>query len=102
MTCLCEKNIPEGTALSPKCIKDIWLFSEFESEDLAFLRSLGRSKVYRRGDAVFHQGDAADAMFLIKSGRIKLSKIFEDGREAAIVSSHSADRFMKSLTNPAG
>jgi CRP-like cAMP-binding protein len=48
--------------------------------------------VYCRGDAVFHQGDAANAMFLIKSGRIKLSKIFEDGREAAIVSSHSTDR----------
>jgi CRP/FNR family transcriptional regulator, cyclic AMP receptor protein len=97
MTCLCEKIIPEGMALSPKCIKDIWLFSEFESEDLAFLRSVGKSKVYRRGEAVFHQGDAADAMFLIKSGRIKLTKIFEDGREATLDYRKSGDTFGENI-----
>ena len=75
MTCHCENSIPDGLAVSPKCIKDIWLFSEFNSENMAALASVGRRKTYRQGDVVFHQGDAADSMFLIKSGRINPTTI---------------------------
>ena len=84
MTCLCEKNIPDGTVVSAKCIKDVWPYSEFESEDLTILSSIGIRKEYCRGDAVFHQGDPANSMFFIKSGLIKLSKIFADGREGTL------------------
>lgn len=97
MTCICEKEIPDGIAVSPKCVKDIWLFSEFESEDLAALSSVGRRKEYRRGDVVFRQGDAADAIFLIKSGRIKLNKIFEDGREATLDYRKAGDTFGENM-----
>jgi CRP/FNR family cyclic AMP-dependent transcriptional regulator len=97
MTCLCEKNIPAGIAVSPKCVKDIWVFSGFEAEDLAALSSVGRRKAYRRGDAVFRQGDAAEAMFLIKSGRIKLSKIFADGREVTLDYRKAGDTFGENM-----
>lgn len=93
MTCLCENSIPDGTAVSPKCIKDIGLFSEFESEDLGALASVGKRKVFRRREAVFHQGDPADDMFLIKSGRIKLSKVFADGREVTLDYRKAGDTF---------
>jgi len=97
MTCLCEKKIPEGIAVSPKCVKDIWLFGEFESEELAALTSVGKRKVLRRGEAVFHQGDTADSMFLIKSGRIKLSKIFADGREVTLDYRKEGDTFGENI-----
>ncbi len=93
MTCLCISGIPDGLAVSPKCIKDIWLFSDFSSEDMAALASVGSRKTYQEGEVVFHQGDAADAMFLIKSGRIKLSKIFEDGRQVTLDYRKSGDTF---------
>ncbi|RJQ65783.1 MAG: Crp/Fnr family transcriptional regulator [Desulfobacteraceae bacterium] len=97
MSCLCEKSIPDGSAISPKCVKDIWLFNEFESEDLAILSSIGRRKTYHRGDAVFRQGDAADTMFLIKSGRIKLSKVFTDGREGTLDYRKAGDTFGENM-----
>jgi CRP/FNR family transcriptional regulator len=93
MTCLCENSIPDGTVVSPKCIKDIWLFSEFESKDMDALASIGKQKLFRQRAAVFHQGDQADKLFLIKSGRIKLSKIFEDGREATLDYRKAGDTF---------
>ena len=55
MKCLCENSIPDGMVVSPKYVKDIWLFSEFENEDLAALTSVGKRKVFQRGEAVFHQ-----------------------------------------------
>jgi len=97
MKCFCENSIPDGMVVSPKCVRDIWLFSEFENEDLVALSSVGKRKVFRRGEAVFHQGDTADAMFLIKSGRIKLSKIFADGREVTLDYRKEGDTFGENI-----
>ena len=93
MTCLCENSIPNGTVVSPKCIKNIWLFSELEPKEMDALASVGKQKLFRRRAAVFHQGDSADSLFLIKSGRIKLSKLFEDGREATLDYRKAGDTF---------
>ena len=97
MRCLCESIIPEGAVVTDKCIKDICFFSGFESEDLAALAGAGKQKVFRRREAVFHQGDPADSMFLIKSGRIKLSKIFADGREATLDYRKAGDTFGENM-----
>ena len=37
-----------------------------------------------KGQALFLQGDKADEMFLIKGGRVKLSKVLEDGTELTL------------------
>lgn len=34
-----------------------------------------------KGQSVFLQGDSADEVFLIKGGRIKLTKVLKDGTE---------------------
>ncbi len=36
------------------------------------------------GQALFLQGDPADEMFLIKGGRVKLTKVLEDGNELTL------------------
>jgi CRP/FNR family transcriptional regulator, cyclic AMP receptor protein len=44
-------------------------------------RSIGK---YRKGQVVFSQGDAADAVFYIQKGRMKLTVVSEQGKEAVI------------------
>jgi CRP-like cAMP-binding protein len=39
---------------------------------------------YRKGQAVYRQGDAADTVFYIETGRVKLSVVSSRGREAVI------------------
>jgi len=39
---------------------------------------------YRKGDVVFSQGDAADAVFYIQKGRVKLTVVSGQGKEAII------------------
>jgi len=41
-------------------------------------------KLYKRGQEVFSQGDPAHKMFLIKAGRVKLSKLTEGGDEITL------------------
>ena len=52
-----------------------------------FLANVGDGKAiakYRKGKVVFAQGDAADAVFYIQKGRVKLTVISEQGKEAVI------------------
>jgi CRP/FNR family transcriptional regulator len=73
-----------GIALSPTCIGTLWIFQNLENEEL---EALGREALRRKttaGQKLFLQGDPADEMFLIKGGRVKLSKVLEDGSELTL------------------
>jgi CRP-like cAMP-binding protein len=39
---------------------------------------------YRKGQTIFSQGDAADAVFYVQTGRLKLSVVSEQGKEAVV------------------
>ena len=53
-------------------------------------RSIG---VYRRDDIVFSQGDPADAVFYIQSGKVKVSVVSEQGKEAVVAMLGTSDFF---------
>ena len=53
----------------------------------AFLANVGEGKAiakYRKRSIVFSQGDAADAVFYIQKGRVKLPVVSEQGKEAVL------------------
>jgi CRP-like cAMP-binding protein len=53
----------------------------------AFLAKLttGKSKQeYQDGESVFSQGDAADAVFYLQSGKVKLTVVSKHGKEAVV------------------
>jgi CRP/FNR family transcriptional regulator, cyclic AMP receptor protein len=53
----------------------------------AFLAKLGDGKTisqHQTNDVIFSQGDAADAVFYIQKGEIKLTVISEQGKEAVV------------------
>jgi CRP/FNR family transcriptional regulator, cyclic AMP receptor protein len=47
---------------------------------------------YRKGQTVFSQGDAADSVFYIKKGSVKIIVVSEEGKEA-VVAVRGADEF---------
>jgi len=44
-------------------------------------RSLGK---YRKGQVVFSQGDAGDAVFYVQKGKVKVTVVSEQGKEAVV------------------
>jgi CRP-like cAMP-binding protein len=53
----------------------------------AILTKLSTGKTsheYRSGETVYSQGDAADAVFYIRSGRVKLTVVSNSGKEAVV------------------
>jgi len=51
------------------------------AEEVRFLSHRSVERSFQSGEAVFLQGDRSDSLFLILAGRIKLSKVLEDGSE---------------------
>jgi CRP/FNR family transcriptional regulator, cyclic AMP receptor protein len=53
----------------------------------AFLAKVGEGKTiskYRNDQIVFSQGQAADAVFYIQEGKVKLTVVSEQGKEAVV------------------
>jgi CRP/FNR family transcriptional regulator, cyclic AMP receptor protein len=52
-----------------------------------FLAKVGEGKTvfkYRRGQIIFSQGEAADAVFYIQQGNVKLTVVSQQGKEAVV------------------
>ncbi len=84
MACICEQMAGKDIKLSPVCIGHLWIFQNLEAEEAEALARAALRKKSTRGHALFLQGDPSDEMFLIKSGRVKLSKVLEDGTELTL------------------
>jgi CRP/FNR family transcriptional regulator, cyclic AMP receptor protein len=58
-----------------------------EFDPKAFLAKVGHGKTiakYQKDQIVFAQGEAADAVFYIQEGRVKLAVVSEQGKEAVV------------------
>lgn len=84
MRCPCEKNHSLDAPWSSTCIGELWLFAGLELDDLKALGARAVRAHYEAGQAVFYQGDRAQSIFLIKSGRIRLSRTMRNGAEVIL------------------
>jgi CRP-like cAMP-binding protein len=84
MGCLCNELAGSGVQVSPTCIGNLWVFENLKAGELAALAQAAVRKPYKKGQEVFAQGDPANQMFLLKAGRVKLSKITAEGNEITL------------------
>jgi len=60
------------------------IFKGLTSEQFSVLLGKGRPKGLRPKSVLFHQGDAAQSCFLVTRGRLKLTKLNEQGKEVIL------------------
>jgi CRP/FNR family transcriptional regulator len=63
------------------CLRVIPIFSGTDASTFPLICRASTKKVLRKGDFLFRQGDAADALYFIKAGSLKLCKTTEGGDE---------------------
>ena len=59
-------------------------FSELSSPHMQSLAGLCRMRRYGKGEIIFHMGEAGDALYGIKSGRVRTTILSPDGREMTL------------------
>lgn len=84
MGCICNELMGSKIQATPTCIGHLWVFEHLKAEEMAALAQAAHRQSYKKRQVVFSQGDPASQMFLIKAGRVKLSKITEEGQEITL------------------
>lgn len=65
-------------------LSDVPLFAGVRRETLAFLTAKLHRRRFRRGDTLVRQDEPAQALLLITSGSVKISRLTEEGDEAVL------------------
>ncbi len=74
-------------------LQRVSIFRGVHADGLARIASITGEKVYSKKSIIFHEGDQGDTLYILKQGRIKISKITEDGREKTLCILQPGDFF---------
>ena len=55
-------------------LQDVDIFSEVSSEELSYLAAIVSEVQHPDGDAIYHEKDAADSMYLVVEGQVRLHR----------------------------
>ncbi len=65
-------------------LKQINLFAEMSSEEMGMLAQKTRMESVRKRTPIFFPGDPSQQVYLLKEGRVKISRLSKEGREVTI------------------
>ncbi|MFP7696417.1 Crp/Fnr family transcriptional regulator [Trueperella sp. LYQ143] len=65
-------------------LANVELFKELNDDERDALLALMTETSLKRGESLFHEGDAGDRLYVITEGKVKLSHAADDGRENLI------------------
>ncbi|KZL91898.1 Crp/Fnr family transcriptional regulator [Clostridium magnum] len=67
-----------------KCMKDLDLFKPLNDIEKQKVVKLAHSRHFSKGEIIFNEGEPADAIYLLRSGKILLFKISREGKEISL------------------
>lgn len=83
----------QATQMTLEALRSVPLFASLDDEAAKNLRSLLSEKVVPRNTRLFRKGDIGDAMYLIESGRIRISIQDEDQKDLTLAELAQGDFF---------
>ena len=83
----------QPSEMTLEAIRSVPLFSSLDDQSAEELRSLLTSRHISTGTQLFQKGDIGDAMYLIESGRVRISIRDEDGQEVTLAELAQGDFF---------
>ncbi|MDE3075089.1 MAG: Crp/Fnr family transcriptional regulator, partial [Chloroflexota bacterium] len=63
---------------------DLWLFRDLSAEQRRAVQSQAHRRELRSGDVLFREAESCSAVHFVAAGRLKLSKLGENGREVTL------------------
>lgn len=67
-----------------RCMKDLAVFSTLDFLEREKIGALAGKRIYRKNEYIFCEGDPADTIYLVKSGRVRLFKVSLTGKEITL------------------
>jgi len=86
-------SIPTPQEMTLDAIRSVPLFASLDDDAAVELRNLLRTQDVTSGTTLFRAGDAGDAMYLIESGRVRISVTDDDKKEIVLAELARGDYF---------
>lgn len=65
-------------------LRTLALFEGLPHEDMARVAALARERRYRKGTILFNEGDPGEAIYFIKEGRVRVTRLSASGQEQVL------------------
>ena len=85
------------TSLAHDALRECGLFSGLDEPTLGIVAAALRPRRFRRGETIFHADDPGDALFIVTSGRVKITIPPGDGSDPAILTTIAPGGFFGEL-----
>ena len=69
-----------GPADPFSCLTEVDLFADLSAGEIAAMHLMAPARMFRAGELVFTQSQPVTALFILKSGRIRVFRVTEDGK----------------------
>lgn len=88
--CMAEKNSMdhthhhhgEGAIGSHRaCVSLVPIFNHLEEEQMDEIMTTTQSVSFKRGEIIYHAGDASDSLYIVNKGKIRIYRLSENGKE---------------------
>jgi CRP/FNR family transcriptional regulator, cyclic AMP receptor protein len=83
-SCPCQHLVRPGMSPADVCLGQLWLFSSLDAAEMQALMTAAERRSLPAGSYAFLQGEPARRLFVIKAGRIKLTKTDAEGNEILV------------------
>ncbi len=67
-----------------QCVKHVPLFKNLNSSELDEIVNIAHHKKMMRGEFIYHLGDSIESLYVIHRGKVKISRMNQDGKEQVI------------------
>jgi CRP/FNR family transcriptional regulator, cyclic AMP receptor protein len=74
-------------------LKKVSIFKEINDEALKKLEEITETIYYNEEDLIFEAGEDAEALYIIKSGQIRIEQVYRDGRKKTLAYLADSDFF---------
>src|SRR3990172_11637965 len=82
-----------GMSAEIEILGEVPLFALLDQRERKTLAKLLNSKTYSKGDTVFAYGDAGDALYLVRTGRVEVFVENTEGRKIILAENVPGDLF---------
>lgn len=66
------------------CISLVPIFNHLEDKQMDEIMKTVKPRSYKRGELVYRAGDQSDSLYIVSSGKIKIYRLSESGREQLV------------------
>lgn len=74
-------------------LRRVPLFAELSEQEAAHIAAVAVSRRFEAGTRIFQEGDSGDSCYVVRSGRVRVTRQHTDGRAITLANFHPGDFF---------